>query len=161
MKISKLLFVVVLCLFSYQVTTQAAIVGPYRVDDFTYHLWHFDETVGNTVADEATISAIPLTLEGIATIDTASADRFGMALQAGNGSYASGGIQPITQFTWSDYGGAFTFEAIIRPDVDPLAPPNHMQILCGDRDGELDVRSWQFRINTDGQLEFTLLAGGV
>lgn len=160
MKTSKLLFVVVLCLFGVQVTTQAAIVGPYRVDDFTYHLWHFDNAADGIVADEVTTDVIPLTLQGIATIEPASAAGFGTALQAGNGSYADGGIQPISQFTFSDYSGAFTFEAIIRPDVNPLAPPNHMQILCGDREGGLDVRSWQFRINTAGQLEFTLLAGG-
>jgi len=162
MKTSKLLFVAVLCLFSHQVITQAAIVGPYRMDDFTFHLWHLDgATDGTTVADEVATNAIPLTLEGIATIEPASAAGFGTALQAGNGSYAGGGIQPISQFTFSDYGGSFTFEAIIRPDVDPLAPPNHMQILCGDREGGLEVRSWQFRINAAGQLEFTLLAGGV
>jgi hypothetical protein len=161
MKASKLLFTVLLCLFVFQVTTRAAIVGPYRVDDFTYHLWHFDNAADNIIADEVTTDAIPLTLEGMATIEPASATGFGTALQTGNGSYADGGIQPVYKFTSFNYSGAFTFEAIIRPDVDPLAPPNHMQILCGDREGELDVRSWQFRINTAGQLEFTLLTGGV
>jgi hypothetical protein len=162
MKTSKLLFVVVLCLFGHQVITQAAIVGPYRVDDFTFHLWHFDEAVDGTILpDKVVTNAIPLTLEGTATIEPASAAGFGTALQAGNGSYAGGGIQPISQFTFSDYGRAFTFEAIIRPDVDPLAPPNNMQILCGDRAGDLGVRSWQFRITPTGQLEFILLAGGV
>ncbi len=162
MKETKLIFLVVLCLLGNTAVSQAAIVGPYRVDDFTSHLWHFDAlTINNTVDDEMATDAIPLTLEGTATIDAASATGFGSALQAGNGAYASGGIQPITQFTFSDYSGAFTFEAIIRPNVDPLAPPNHMQILCGDREGGLDVRSWQLRINTDGQLELVLLAGGV
>jgi len=163
MKISKLLFVVTLSLFGYQVTTQAAIVGPYRADDFTLHLWHFDGAPDSTIViDETVINATPLTLDLTGTIEPASATGFGNALQAGNGSYAdAGGMQPISQFTFPDFGGSFTFEAIIRPDVDPLAPPNHMQIICGDREGGLDVRSWQFRINTDGQLEFTLLAGGV
>jgi hypothetical protein len=164
MKTSKLLFVTMLCLFGYQVITQAAIVGPYRADDFTLHLWHFDGAPDSTlVIDETVINATPLMLDLIGVIEPASAAGFGTALQAGNGSYAwvDVGIQPISQFTSSDFGGSFTFEAIIRPDVDPLAPPNHMQILCGDREGGLDVRPWQFRINTAGQLEFTLLAGGV
>ena len=155
---------VVLCLFGHNVITQAAIVGPYRADDFTLHLWHFDGAPDSTIViDETVINATPLMLDLIGTIEPASAAGFGNALQAGNGSYAwvDAGIQPISQFTSSDYSGALTFEAIIRPDVDPLAPPNHMQILCGDREGDLDVRSWQFCINTAGQLEFTLLAGGV
>jgi len=164
MKTSKLLFAVVLCLFGHKVITQAAIVGPYRADDFTLHLWHFDGAPDSTIViDETVINATPLMLDLIGTIEPASAAGFGTALQAGNGSYAwvDVGYQPISQFTFSDFGGSFTFEAIIRPDVDPLAPPNHMQILCGDREGGLDVRSWQFRINTAGQLEFILLAGGV
>jgi hypothetical protein len=164
MKTSKLLFVTMLCLYGNQVITQAAIVGPYRADDFTLHLWHFDGAPDSTIViDETVTNATPLMLDLIGVIEPASAAGFGTALQAGNGSYAwvDVGIQPISQFTSSDFGGAFTFETIVRPDVDPLAPPNHMQILCGDREGDLDVRSWQFRINTDGQLEFTLLAGGV
>ena len=161
MKKSKLIFLVVICLFGNAVITQAAIVGPYRVDDYTSHLWHFDEPVdSSTIADETTTSPISLTLEGAATLGTASSNGFGTALQANNGAYASGNIQPISRFTMPDFG-SFTFEAIIRPDVDPLAPPNHMQILCGDRAGGLDIRSWQFRITASGQLEFTLLAGGV
>lgn len=162
MKTSKLLFVAVLCLFGQRVIIRAAVVGPYRVDDFTLHLWHFDEaTDGTTLSDEVATNPIPLTLEGTATIEPDSAAGFGTALQADNGAYASGGIQPISRFTFSGYGGAFTFEAIIRPDVDPLGPPNNMQILCGDRAGGLDVRSWQFRITSAGQLEFILLASGV
>jgi len=162
MKTSKLFFVVVLCLLGNTVVSRAAIVGPYRVDDYTYHLWHFDAlTINNTIDDEVATNSIPLTLEGTATLDAVSADNFGNALQAGNGAYASGGIQPVSNVVWTGFGGAFTFEAIIRPDVDPLAPPNNMQILCGDREGGLDARSWQLRLTPAGQLEFILLAGGV
>ncbi len=159
MKESKLLFLVVLCLFGKAVITQGAIVGPYRIDDYTLHLWHFDGSVdSDPVTDEMSTNAIPLSLEGAATLEASAAD-FGTALQTGNGAYASGGIQPVTQFTMPDFG-SFTFEAIIRPDVDPLAPPNHMQIICGDRTGDLGVRSWQLHITAAGELEFTLLAGG-
>ena len=51
---------------------------------------------------------------------------------------------------------AFTFEVIIRPDVDPLEAPNNMNIICGERAGS-DPRSWQFRITNAGQLHFIRL----
>jgi len=141
-------------------TVDAAVVGPYRVDSLTLHLWHFDEPAdSNTVVDAAGFEVIPLILQGAATLGNPSANGFGNALATTNGAYADGGTQLISHFTWAD--GAFTFEAIIRPDVDPLAPPNQMNIICADRPGDLSTRSWQFRINTNGQLEFILLAGGV
>jgi hypothetical protein len=127
MKEIKLIFLVVLYLLGNTVVSPAAVVGPYKVDDYTYHLWHFDGlTINNTIDDEVATNPIPLTLEGTATIEVASATGFGSALQTGNGSYASGGIQPISNVVWTGFSGALTFEAIIRPDVDPLAPPNNM-----------------------------------
>jgi hypothetical protein len=155
-----LVLLIALALLGSATVCRGSVVGPYRVDSFTLHLWHFDEPAGSTVAEDAAeTEAIPLTLQGTTALGSESKAGFGTALQTGNSAYADGGIQPIGSFTWSD--GAFTFEAIIRPDVDPLAPPNQMNIVCADRAGDLSLRSWQFRINTKGELEFILLAGGV
>jgi hypothetical protein len=135
--------------------SRASIVGPYQVDDMTLHIWHMDEPAGSTtVADEAVSQPLPLSIIGAATLGYPSCAGFGTAIQTTNGAYASGGVQPLSQFTWSD--GAFTFEAIIRPDVNPLSPPNYMNIICGERAGS-DPRSWQFRITTAGQLNFIRL----
>ncbi len=143
-----------LCVLGNSMVSQASIVGPYTVDEWTLHLWHLDEPAGSTtVADEA---AIPMTMNvvGTATLGNASFTGFGTAIQTSNGAYAGAGVQPLSQFTWSD--GAFTFEALIRPDVNPLAPPNNMNIICGERAGS-DPRAWQFRITTAGQLHFIRL----
>ncbi len=131
------------------------IVGPYAEDEFTLHLWHLDEPAGGTtVADVVTSQPLVLSVTGTATLGNPSYEAFGTAVQTGNGAYLSGGVQPLSRFTWTD--GAFTFEAIIRPDVNPLAAPNNMNIICGERAGS-DPRSWQFRITNAGQLNFIRL----
>jgi hypothetical protein len=137
---------------------RAGIVGPYPVDDFTLHLWHLDEpAVSTTVADEAVSQPLALTVTGAAVLGNPSYADFGTAVQTANGAYLSGGVQPLSRFTWTD--GAFTFEAIIRPDVNPLAAPNNMNIICGERAGS-DPRAWQFRITNAGQLNFIRLPSG-
>ncbi len=146
-----------ICVLGNPVASQASIVGPYTVDDWTLHLWHLDEPAGSTtVADEVT-TPMAMNVVGTATLGNASFAGFGTAIQTSNGAYAGAGVQPLSQFTWSD--GAFTFEAIIRPDVNPLAPPNNMNIICGERAGA-DPRAWQFRITTAGQLHFIRLPSG-
>jgi len=144
-----------LCILGGASVSQASIVGPYAVDPCTLHIYHFDEPAGTMkVADAAVPQPIALDVTGTATLGNPSFTGFGTALQTSNGAYANGGVQPLSQFTWSD--GAFTFEAIIRPDVNPLAAPNNMNIICGERVGS-DPRAWQFRITNAGQLNFIRL----
>ena len=50
--------------------------------------------------------------------------------------------------------GAFTFEAMIRPVVNPLTAGRNMEIISGDSGASF--RAWQFRINTSGKLEFNI-----
>ncbi len=146
---------VALCMFGGPGISRASIVGPYEVDEWTLHLWHMNEPAGSTtVADEAVLQPLSLNVTGTATLGQPSFAGFGTAIQTSNGAYAGGGVQPLSRFTWSD--GAFTFEAIVRPDVNPLAPPNHMNIICGERAGS-DPRAWQFRLTTAGQLNFIRL----
>jgi len=143
------------CILGISAVSQASIVGPYAVDQWALHIWHLDEPAGSTtVADQAVPQPLTLNVTGTPKLGSPSFANFGTSIQTGNGAYLSGGILPLNRFTWSD--GAFTFEAIIRPDVDPLKAPNNMNILCGERAGG-DPRSWQFRITNAGQLHFIRL----
>jgi hypothetical protein len=146
-----------LCVLGGSVVSRASIVGPYQVDEWTLHLWHLDEAAGSaTVADAAVPSPLTLNVTGTPTLGSPSFTGFGTAVQTANGAYLSAGIQPLTNFTWSD--GAFTFEAIIRPELNPLALPNNMNIICGERAGvQQDPRAWQFRLTNAGKLEFIRL----
>ncbi len=101
---------------------RAAVVGPYRVDSFTLHLWHFDESADSgEAADAAEFGTIPLILQGPATLGNPSATGFGGALATTNGAYADGGTQLISSFTWSD--GA-SRRGDHPPGCRSLAPPN-------------------------------------
>jgi hypothetical protein len=148
-----------LCVLGGSVVSRAGIVGPYEVDEWTLHVWHLDEAAGSvTVADAAVPSPLTLNVTGTPTLGNASFTGFGTAVQTANGAYLSGGVQPLTSFVWPD-DGAFTFEAIIRPELNPLALPNNMNIICGERVGS-DPRAWQFRLNNAGKLEFIRLPSG-
>jgi hypothetical protein len=54
--------------------------------------------------------------------------------------------------------GAFTFETLLKPDFNPIAPPTTLEIICGD--SGFTTRAWQFRFNA-GRLEFNDINGAV
>ena len=152
---ASLALLLVLCVLGISTVSRASIVGPYEVDKWALHIWHLDEPAGSTtVADQAVPLPLTLNVTGAPVLGSPSFANFGTSIKTGNGAYLSGGVLPLNRFTWSD--GAFTFEAIIRPDVDPLKAPNNMNIICGERAGG-DPRSWQFRITNAGQLHFIRL----
>ncbi|MBN1517303.1 hypothetical protein JXA32_12140 [Candidatus Sumerlaeota bacterium] len=62
----------------------------------------------------------------------------------------------VSNFTGSS--GAFTFEAIVCPQVNIGAIPNEMQIISGDSPSD---RSWHFRVTTAGALEFNNIDGAL
>ncbi|HOT72596.1 MAG TPA: immunoglobulin domain-containing protein [Anaerohalosphaeraceae bacterium] len=142
------------------VAAWAAIVGPYTPDAYTLHLYHFEGDGSDAVSN----NPIHLTLAYGAAASASSYEGFGTALNTYEGSSNTTANQPcaysdevsINNLTGSD--GAFTFEALIRPDVEWNAIPNHMQIVCGDNDSG-QSRGWQFRVNTSGELEFIKLTG--
>jgi hypothetical protein len=144
-------------LFIWGLTTAvfAQNAGPYEVDSYTLHLYHFD----GDATDAVTVNAVDLTLNN-ATVSAASYSDFGMALDTytgGDSAIAYSDEKLIgTYFTGTD--GAFTFEAIVKPLVAITAIPNHMEIISGD-DEDAD-RGWQFRITTAGQLEFNNISAG-
>lgn len=144
-----------LCALGISTVARASIVGPYPMDKWALHIWHLDEPAGSkTVADSVTSLPLTLNVTGTPALGSPSFAKFGTSIQTGNANYLSGGVLPLNRFTYTD--GAFTFEAIIRPDVDPLKAPNNMNIICGERAGS-DPRSWQFRITNAGQLHFIRL----
>lgn len=158
---------------------RAQVVGPYSPDAATLHLWHFDETEV-PVADAAVTGGVPLAvLGGGATLGNTGFSGFGKALGTVDGganvgpgtgtdaylaaaTLANSAADNVTTSFMDPVSGAFTMEAMVRLDFDPLtAQPlrnSTMQILSGDQDGTGGgVRSFQLRLvpvgvtpNTDG-----------
>lgn len=154
----------------------AGLQIPYTVDEHTLHLWHFDDPHvidGSTniyATDAVTTASITLANLGLPGTNAPpytntwygepSYPNLGTCRKATT-RYAiayGGQFTDVSQFC-NPETGAFTFEALVKFDVNPLSPPNHMQIICGDQSGGIGVRGWQFRVNTAGQLEWNLLAG--
>ena len=154
-------------------TTHADISGPYPATDIsTLHLWHFDEADA-PVADSILAGGISLAVLGEgATLGNTGFSGFGNALStldggpnvaAGTGTNAY--LAPLalansaadnTTSTFADpTTGAFTFEAMIRLDFDPLVsqPTRNatMQIISGEQETTGGgVRSFQFRFDPVG-----------
>ena len=158
----------------------AAIRGPYNKDGQTLHLWHLNE--GSAPAlDAVGFGSLSLTaLANGATLNSPSAPGFGTALNTVDGGQSAGsGVlgkdavlaaqTPVNgagdNVPWSFASpttGAFTFEAIVRIDFNPLfnlGPTNTggtgraspMAIIDGDQDDVGGgVRSWQFRLDPLG-----------
>lgn len=149
---------------------------PYTADSATLHLWHLDEV--KAPALDAGPEPLPLTsLANGAQLWTPSRAGFGTALNpaAGRGTATSGVLSALpladgdtdnATIAYAGENGAFTFEAIVRIDFDPAAPPNPavpMQIVTGEGD-TAGNRVWQFRIQpTAGApaLQFINLHGEV
>ena len=137
----------------------AVVSGPYTVDAYTLHLYHFDGNANDAVAT----NPINLTLAYGATVTTTSYTGFGTMLNTYEGTSGTGNMpiayvneKAVNNFFGTD--GAFTFEAIVKPAVAIGAIPNNMQIISGDDDSG-QTRGWLFRVTTTGRLEFTKLTG--
>ncbi len=148
----------------------SAAVVTYAADANTLHLWHMDE-VAAPVSDAGTS---PLTLGVLAngaTLGNVSYTGFGTGLNTAdsglNGAPASfdaylsavslvNGTGDNTTMTYAGSNGAFTFEAVIRLDVDMTQTfvgstrgTTPMQIFSGEQDTNAG-RTWQFRIDPVG-----------
>jgi autotransporter-associated beta strand protein len=144
---------------------KAALVT-YVTDSSTLHLWHMD-AVGS-VPDLGTNVVNLGVLGGGATLGNAAYPGFGSALSTFDGgpnttvaasvdAYLSAktlanGTGDNTTITTFGPGGAFTFEALIRIDFDPLATvaprTASYQIISGENDS--DNRQFQFRFDPVG-----------
>jgi hypothetical protein len=158
-------------------SAQGQSYAPYTSDAATLHLWHLDWSVTDAGTSPVTLGA----LGGGATLGNTSAVGLGTALSTvDGGAYVSPGtgtdaylaMSPlvngagdnVTTTFCNASTGAFTFEAVVRFEFDPLTSLNvrnsSMQILSGEQDGTGGgVRSFQFRIDpvgyTPGQDGFT------
>src|SRR5580765_7430923 len=150
-------------------TSYAGLQIPYTPDDSTLHLWHLNEPSGvYTSTDAVTTSSITLTNIGWPTpsIPPFTNTTLGTASFAGLGTCESGinkghilfggSFPDVSQFR-NPVSGAFTFEAVIKLDINPLGAID-AEIVAGDNGGALTVRGWQWRI-FNGVMEWNLLAG--
>ena len=147
---------------------QAAIRGPLPVDKNTRHLYQFDVESAGIMHDMVRTNPIDLALYNKASLK-ASASGCGNALNtydntAGNNGPFAGRAgdynltAAISEFTGAD--GAFTFEALVRPDAGPAGLLGHMEIISGETDGGPTDRGFQFRIQNNGTtLRFQTLSG--
>lgn len=141
---------------------------PYTPDESTLHLWHLDGGNSLTTPDAVTSSPITLTNIGWPTPGTmpytntslghASFPGLGECLWGSNkGHLLFGGPFPdVSQFC-NPVSGAFTFEAVVKFDINPLGTID-AALVYGDNGGGLSVRGWQWRIY-NGKMQWNLLAG--
>lgn len=149
-------------------TGYAGLQIPYTPDANTLHLWHLDETGGLTTTDAVATSSITLTNLGLpnAGVGPYTNTSFGSPAFTGQGNCVSattkqhllyGGAFPdVSQFA-NPVSGAFTFEALVRLDIDPRGSMD-AEIVSGDNGLALANRGWQWRI-FNGVMEWDLLAG--
>jgi hypothetical protein len=166
---------------------QALIVGPYTHDSATLHIWHLDEASPPAI-DSAPGGTNLTALVAGATLGNPSLPGFGFALSTYDGGpggtnaigkdaalsalppVAGSGDNITLRYAHPDTG-AFTYEALVRPDFDPamnFGPVanggngrNTSMIIIGADDDANPGRLLQFRINpigtagnTDPLLEF-------
>ncbi len=140
------------------VVDTAEAFKPYTVDGSTLHLWHLNDLQA-PAADAVSGGTSLVALANGALMWSPSLAGFGTGLNpsAGRGT-ANGGILaalPLAAdgtdnvtMSYAGADGAFTFEAIVRLDVDLNSAPASvvpMQILAGE-DDTAAARVWQFRI---------------
>jgi hypothetical protein len=168
------------------VVARGDIIGPYPLDADTIHLWHMNEPVV-PVVDVGAEGTHLMALRNGATLGNTSHQGFGLALStydggpdttndAGRDAYLS--ARPLVSeqgdnvlTTYAGPTGAFTYEALVRIDFEPLTVfgtnaagvvrGNFMQIMSLDAD-ESTNRVCQFCLvpvglldgNTEPLLEF-------
>ncbi len=134
------------------------VLKPYTADDSTLQLWHLDEVTPPALNAVATGPAMTSLANGaLLWSPSLPGFRTGLNPSANRGTTASGLLSALppangnadnTIITLAGGDGAFTFEAIVRIDFDPAAPPNPatpMQIFSGEGDATFN-RIFQFRI---------------
>lgn len=151
------------------VVTSPAALSPYTPDVDTLHLWHLDEVSPPSV--DAFSGGTNLTaLSGGAVLGATSYAGFGICLNTVDGGQAAtagtgkdaalsaltlvSGVGDDSPLALADVAtGAFTFEALVRIDFNPVsnlsARASSMQILSGEGDNTAD-RVFQWRIDPVG-----------
>ena len=101
------------------------------LDDFTAHIYHFDEAVDGNAVDEAPAGNLPLALVGDTTLAAESAPGFGNALSTMPDSYATGGTYTVTLTVTDDAGDTGT----TTDSVTVTEPGGGSTMHVGDLDG--------------------------
>ena len=137
---------------------RAGLRVPYVADDATLHLWSFDAP-GSTTSDKGP-GGITLTnySQTVTPGSTASITDSGIAalgnalrlvatnLSAGNSyAFANGDRAEIANVV-NPETGAFTFEALVKPEGNPFVANGNWEIIAADSSAA--PRGWQFRIQT-------------
>jgi hypothetical protein len=146
----------------------AALQIPYTPDADTLHLWHLDEPNGLSAADVVETAPIPLTVLGLpnpgtgpytnTSLGNVSFPGLGTCMSGNHKAHLlyGGAFPDVSQFR-NPESGAFTFEALVKFDINPLGTIDH-EIVSGDNAGGITTRGWQWRI-FNGVMEWDLLAG--
>lgn len=163
----KMILVGIVCLSG--LAAWAIPAGPYPLDGDTLHLWRFDVlSRDGVIPDMVRTKPIDMAFYNNAS-QAPSLAGYGNAANtydntAGNNGPFAGRVGDynqtvlISDLTGSD--GAFTFEAIVRPDKAAGSLLGHMEILSGETDAGNTDRGFQLRIeNTGTTLRFQTLSG--
>jgi hypothetical protein len=141
---------------------------PYVPDGDTLHLWHLDGPAALTTPDAVPENGITLTNIGEpspgtgpytnANLGSPSFSGLGNSLHATTKQHLlyGGAFSDVLPFS-NPESGAFTFEAVVKFDIDPLGASD-MEIISGDNGLGIGNRGWQWRI-FNGVMEWDLLAG--
>lgn len=146
---------------------EAAITGPYTADADTLHLWHLDES-SFPAADTGTGTTIDMSETddgsgGVPALGAAGFTGFGTALDMGTTDHTDAVENTsagLSQSAWQGTDGAFTYEALIRPNtIDAGSNDEDVMMIIGRDDGFSSGRAFQFRI-FNGNLEFIPIGEG-
>jgi hypothetical protein len=135
-------------------TSRGAILGPYSADANTLHLWHIDEATLD-VADDPSVSS-PI---GLTSIGAGGGNALGTPSYAGYGNAYSGvtvsntGLfaksptnssadDTATATFWNQTNGAFTYELIMRVDIDPSTFTDFVGLVTMDQDSGTRPFTW-------------------
>lgn len=126
-------------------TLHAALQIPYTANASTLHLWHLDDPDGLYATDAVATSSITLTNLGMPTAGTLPYTNVNLGVPSALGQGTclrgatkqhllyGGAFSDVSQFC-DPVTGAFTFEALVKFDVNPLAAMD-AQIVAGDNGG--------------------------
>lgn len=131
----------------------------YAPDTDTLHLYNFDD---GTATDQAGTFDLAL-YEGAAISNSTLSTYNGGAGTTGYICADAAGytnLSPLSNFIGAD--GSFTFEAMVKPTMEPGAAGFQEILSCESDSGAADNRGFQFRIESAGTtLRFQTLSGSV
>ena len=134
-------------------TNLSVPTAQYEPDEYTLHLYHFDD--GSDSAGSFDIAAYSGASIGNSTLSTydAGAGTTGN-ICADDSGYTT--FSDLSNFTGTD--GSFTFEAMVKPMMEPSTASNQ-EIICCESDSSNTDRGFQFRIESAGDtLRFQTLS---